>query len=354
MKKIKILQLVIVSILILFIAGCEKDKITSPFSVKTENNAKLLLFLEEEGDIINKIPLPVMEAYEVFNNLSNCLVLDLRDNSDYLKGHIQGAKNILKDSLFTYVNVNYAKFSKVVLISASGQSSAYYSALLHLAGFSNVYYMNYGMASWNAFFSSVWIDRIDTTWEGIFSSTINPKRDYSSLPAINLNSPAESMLDFVQKKIADLIKEGFDEDYDSFSSKSTIIFGYWVNMKAQFYTICIGPEMLYFSNPYTTNTYHPVGAVFYKVPPYPSDFRSVSYLQTLPNNGSIAIYSGTGQESAFYVAYLRLLGYDAKSILFGMNTIDYDMLFHSPEISPFAFNASHIMNYPYFTGSSGK
>ncbi|MFA6598443.1 MAG: rhodanese-like domain-containing protein [Ignavibacteriaceae bacterium] len=354
MKKIKILQLVIVSAILFFIAGCEKDKITSPFSAKTENNAKLLLFLEEEGDIINKIPLPMIEPYDVYNNLSNCLVIDLRDNPDYLKGHIGGAKNILKDSLFNYVKVNYLKFNKVVLVSASGQSAAYFSSLLHLAGFSNIYYMNYGMASWNMFFSAVWTDRIGKSEGAVFSNTFYPKNGYSPLPEINLNSSGESMEDFVQTRISNLIKEGFNEDYSSVYSKSTMIFSYWIDNKTQFYTVCVGPIMLYSSNPYTTNTYHPVGAVFYQIPPLPSDFRSVNYLQTLPSNGSIAIYSGTGQESAFYIAYLRLLGYDAKSILFGMNNIDYYMLSHSPEISPYAFNNSYIMNYPYFTESNGK
>jgi rhodanese-related sulfurtransferase len=108
--------------------------------------------------------------------------------------------------------------------------------------------------------------------------------------------------------------------------------------------------MLYSSNIFIENTYHPLNVVFYKVPPDPSDFRSTSYLQTLPINKPIAIYSGTGQESAFYTAYLRLLGYDVKSILFGANNLLYEMLFRSPEIRIFAFTSSSIMNYPYVTG----
>jgi hypothetical protein len=112
--------------------------------------------------------------------------------------------------------------------------------------------------------------------------------------------------------------------------------------------------MLYSSSPFTTNTYHLVGAVLYQIPPGPADFRSVTYLQTLPSADSIAIYSGTGQESAFYSAYLRLLGYKARSILFGMNNIDYYMLLRAPEIIPYAFAPSYIMNYPYSTGPGSK
>ena len=349
----KILQFFIVPLIILLVTGCEKDKITAPFSVQTENSAKFLLYLEGEGDIINNILLSVIQAEDVYNNLSNYLIIDLRDSSVYLEGHIDGAKNIPKDSLIYYIGTNYTKFSKVVLVSASGQSAAYNSSLLRIAGFTNVYYMNYGMASWNTFFSSVWTDRLTTYPDlGIFSHTLYPKKNYSPLPNISLNSPAQSMKDFVQTRINALIKEGFNEDFNSVSSKSALTFNDWVNTNPKIYLICTGPAMLYNSNPYSTNTYHPTGAVLYQVPPDPSDFRSISYLQTLPPDSTFAIYGGTGQESAFYTAYLRLLGYDARSVLFGMNNIDNGMLSHSPIISPYAFKTDYIMNYPYIKSTS--
>lgn len=39
---------------------------------------------------------------------------------------------------------------------------------------------------------------------------------------------------------------------------------------------------------------------------------------------SVVIYCYTGQTSAFTTAYLRILGYDAKSLLFGTNGMFYD------------------------------
>jgi len=351
MKRIKLLKFLIIPVIFLLLAGCEKDKITAPFSVKTENSAKLLLYLEEEGDIINKLPIPVLTATEVYNNLSNYLVIDLRENSVFLQGHIEGAKNMGNDSLFNYININYTRFNKVVLVSASGQSAAYYSSLLNVAGFSNVYYMNFGMASWNVLFSSVWIDRLNTDPEySFFSHTDYDKRSYSSLPDIELTSSGETKKELLTQRIDSLIKEGFNEDYNSIGSKATMIFSSWSNLHSNLYTICVGPMMLYNSSPFTTNTYHLVGTVLYQIPPGPADFRSVTYLQTLPSNETITIYSGTGQESAFYTAYLRLLGYDAKSILFGMNNIDYYMLLRADEIIPYAFQPSTIMNYPFETG----
>ena len=53
------------------------------------------------------------------------------------------------------------------------------------------------------------------------------------------------------------------------------------------------------------------------------DLRSTNNLQTIPTNKTVAIYDVNGQVSAKIVAYLRVLGYDAKSILFGANTLFY-------------------------------
>lgn len=351
-KKIALQFFISVAIIIL-VTGCEKDKITTPFLVKTDNSAKLLFYLEEQGDIINNILQPVVQAAEVFNNLNNYLIVDIRDSSDFLNGHIEGAKNISTDSLFKYIKINSTRLTKVVLISASGQSAAYCTSLLRIAGFTNIYYMNYGMASWNLFFSAVWTNRLSTYPDfSIFTHAFYHKKPYSDLPQINLSTPAESMAEFVNERTDALIREGFNENFNTLLSKTSLTFNYCVNANPPFYTICTGPVMLYSSSPLSTNTYHPLGAVLYQVPPDFSDLRSGTNLQTLPPDGSIAVYSGTGQESAFYTAYLRLLGYDARSVLFGMNNIDYGMLFHSPEIITYAFKTEYIMNYPYFTGNS--
>ncbi len=51
-----------------------------------------------------------------------------------------------------------------------------------------------------------------------------------------------------------------------------------------------------------------------------------TFLNTLPTNKKIAVYCYTGQTSAHVAAYLRVLGYDAKSILFGVNGMAHDTM----------------------------
>jgi len=69
--------------------------------------------LKKREILLIKILLPVIQAVEVYNNLNNYLVIDLRDSSAFLKGHIEGANNIPNDSLFNYIGTNYTRFSKV-------------------------------------------------------------------------------------------------------------------------------------------------------------------------------------------------------------------------------------------------
>ncbi len=67
-------------------------------------------------------------------------------------------------------------------------------------------------------------------------------------------------------------------------------------------------------------------------------------LKTLPTDKTIVVYCYTGQTSSFLSAYLRLLGYDAKSLLYGANAMIYDIM---KDLGWTTFKDSYIMNYDY-------
>jgi hypothetical protein len=70
----------------------------------------------------------------------------------------------------------------------------------------------------------------------------------------------------------------------------------------------------------------------------------------LPIDRPIAIYCYTGQNSAFVVAYLRLIGYDAKGLLYGtnsfMNGIMVEEKIHN------AFTEKMILELPLSSGGA--
>ncbi|RLD92338.1 MAG: hypothetical protein DRJ13_16695 [Bacteroidetes bacterium] len=54
------------------------------------------------------------------------------------------------------------------------------------------------------------------------------------------------------------------------------------------------------------------------------DIAMDAALKTLPTDKTIVVYCYTGQGSANLTAYLRLVGYDAKSLKYGTNAMIHD------------------------------
>ncbi len=54
------------------------------------------------------------------------------------------------------------------------------------------------------------------------------------------------------------------------------------------------------------------------------DLYSTAFLNTLPTDKTVVVYGYTGQVSASIATYLRILGYDARSLKFGINGMAYD------------------------------
>ena len=49
-------------------------------------------------------------------------------------------------------------------------------------------------------------------------------------------------------------------------------------------------------------------------------------LLTLPTDETVVVYCWTGQTAAATIAYLTVLGYDVRSIKFGVNSMIFDAL----------------------------
>ena len=139
--------------------------------------------------------------------------------------------------------------------------------------------------------------------------------------------------------------------------------------------ICFGDDSLYYGvvtgepskeNPFNIyNGGHYRNTYLYKWEV--RTFHSAFELHSLPPDNFIGIYSYSGQESAYVAAYLTLLGYEAKSVLFGAHTIlasQFDRTVYKYGLggtivrsyekptwfAQFGFNEADIRNYPYETG----
>lgn len=341
---IRILYIASFAIALLLTQGCEKDKSIVAPVINIEQGAELLQLLEGKGDYVNNSFIPFISADELYLKKDSVVIIDVRRSSDYLDGHIEGALNISSSLLFdslTALNTGRT----IVLISGTGEASAYYTFLLRVAGLNNVFTLNFGMGSWNNYFAKVWLDRLrDYPEASAFTTEIKEKDSLHQLPDPGLDrdkSIEESML----LKIKDMIASGFTEETNSNPSIASVYFDDVADELHKYHIICAGPRVLYYS--YLLGTYHLNNSMNYLTFPYLSDFRSTSYLQSLPDKQQILVYSGSGQESAFITAYLRLLGYNASSILLGCNNFSHSMLNVTAEIRVYQFNNSVVKSYPY-------
>jgi len=363
----------IISIIVIANLRCIEENIAVNSTEELDNSALLLREFEERGDFINSDEFPALiSADSVFTELDNFTVIDVRNLSDFLQGHITNSVNVTKENLYDYVAGLENNKNKILLVSNTGQAAAYYLTLLRYAGFKNVYSLKFGIAVWNDNFAHLWKNNFNN-FINDSSSPFNPQYDFNHiaqyykassnrLPELQLSKENLTVTEIAEERIRAAINLGFDEKSSGeIITENTVGIEYitWKNYKNtnEFFIICFANTALYF-RPNTSRgcllqcSGHPWGTYLYNAfPPY-GDLRSTADLQSLPNNKPIIIYSFTGERSAMAVAYLKMLGYDARSVVFGGHYMFRSRFittnFYSSELlASFGIQESSFKNYPY-------
>lgn len=325
--------------------GCLEEVIPPSLTGELNLTAEMLVYIEKQGDFANSNLAPALvTAQEVFDNLDNYLILDLRTQDEFFVGHIENSINITADSLYDYIADHHnSGYPKIVLASKNAQSSAYFASLLRLAGFGKVYSLKYGMASWNIDFADEWLNAVgDDPNVFTFTNYYYPKNDLTDLPNPPIDNPNASIEEIIQSRIKKIINGGFNFTNSYCTNLSSV---------GDAYLICYGTAL--YGAPLSGTLGglgHPEETVSYSDSPF-FEFRSINYLQTLPNSSDIVIYSYSGQLSACMTAYLKILGYKVKTFLFGANSLFYSRMITTGELMDYAFTSSDIMNFDYVIGN---
>ena len=88
-------------------------------------------------------------AIRLMNNEDDALIIDIRAEADYKKGHIKGAKNIpLTDMTAGLEKYTTYKNKSVLIYCNSGNSATRAIKLLKAAGFDKVNNLEGGIAAW--------------------------------------------------------------------------------------------------------------------------------------------------------------------------------------------------------------
>jgi rhodanese-related sulfurtransferase len=194
-------------------------------------------------------------------------------------------------------------YDKVIIACYTGQTAAYVTTLANMAGH-EVSSLAFGMSSWNPATAGKWNSNAKNTYATQLETTSNPKAEEGTMPV--LETGFETGAEILEARIAEVNSAGF-------GAATITAADVWANPE-DYYIVNYWPESNYIKG-------HIPGAIQYEPN---SSMLTTADLKTLPTDKTIVVYCYTGQGSAFLCAYLQVLGYDAKSLLFGINGMATD------------------------------
>ncbi len=321
MKEFKSSVFLIFIIIMLPYTGCTGKKTQNNQKTISEISKKpvtipgetsmLFKYLQTNGDYVNSREFPSLIKASVVNEElgKNILVIDLRTSKQFSEGHIKGAVNKQFEELPSYfeTGIKPFEFDKIILVSDNGQVSSYTASLLRLMGYGNVYSMRWGMSAWNISYANQgWLKGISGKYEANLDVKDNEKPDSQGMPELKTG--------FISgEQIADArFRKVFSDGTADILISADEVFK--------------NPQNYFIINLERKDKYddgHIAGAVRYK----PGETLGFAdEMATIPDGKTVVVYCGTGHNSGFATAYLRLFGYDARTLKYGNNGFMYDKM----------------------------
>ncbi|HEX2976307.1 MAG TPA: rhodanese-like domain-containing protein, partial [Bacteroidales bacterium] len=271
----------------------------------------LLKDLKENGDYVNSKDYPsLIKAAIVHENLGkNIHVIDIRTPEQFTQGHIKGAVSKKFGDLPAYfeTGIKPFKFDKIVIVSEDGSLASYTTSLLRLMGYSNVYAMRWGMSAWNSDYAKKgWLKDVSGKYEDKLQTMENLRIAGTSLPELNTGLSAGPEI------ATAMFKKLFEEGTANVLITADEVFA--------------NPSAYYIINLERKDKYedgHIPGAIRYKPE---STLGFPEEMSSIPADKTVVVYCGTGHNSGFATAYLRLFGYNARTLRYGNNGFMHDRM----------------------------
>ncbi len=234
--------------------------------------------------------------------LDTYYIMDIRSNTDFLTAHIEGANNVAFSDILTTA----ATTTKPILVVCyTGQTACYATALLRLYGYPSTRSLKWGMSGWNPDNAGPWNSKIGSNLADGHSNW-----SYQGAPAnIVFDEPTISTTltngeAILKQRVEAVVAAGFGAATASGSD------------------VLNNPSQYFVNNYFSEGDYSGFGHINGAYRILPLTLSDNSYLGLDPAaNAKVVNYCYTGQTSAVLTACLRVLGYDAYSMTFGMNGI---------------------------------
>lgn len=298
MKYSKLLAWMLVMILAFGVVGCSDDDDDDPVGPTKTN------YFQDAAEVgftyFNDYSTANIPAATVYDNMLNdvdMFIIDWRRADAYAAGHIEGAVNWTAPDLVDNLDLLPTDML-IVNVCYSGQTASQITSAMHLLGYDNARNMLFGMCSWVA--EGSWGNL--TSYGYDLETTSNTMTETFDYPT-DLNVVAAD----VDEALADAI--------DAYLTAGT------QNKNAEdVYNMIADGEDVFVINYWPVADYeagHIPGA--FQLTPKSWD---MDVLAQIPTDMPVVIYCYTGQTSSQVTMYLNALGYDAYSLLFGMNAIN--------------------------------
>jgi rhodanese-related sulfurtransferase len=296
------------------------------------NETSLLLKdLESNGDYVNSQVFPSLIKASIVNESlgKNILVIDLRSPKLFFEGHIKGAVNKKFEELPSYFETGIKPFTfdKIIMVCEDGQVSSYTTSLLRLMGYGNVFSMRWGMSAWNKKSAQEgWLKGVSGKYETSLENKVNERPTSVGMP--DLNTGLTTGEEIGKARFAKLFKEGTG------------------NILISADEVFANPQKYYIINLERKDKYedgHIPGAVRYKPE---GTLGFTEEMASIPTDKTLVVYCGTGHNSGFATAYLRLFGYDARTLRYGNNSFMYNkMVKQRAALSWLPFTTADVNNF---------
>jgi len=293
--------------------------------------AQLLKDLKESGDYVNSKAYPsLIKASIVKENIGkNILIVDLRSSKQFSDGHIKGAVNKKFEELPSYfeTGIKPFEFEKIIMVSDDGQLSSYTTCLLRLMGYGNVYSMRWGMSAWNEKYAKEgWLSGVSGKYEEKLENQVNERPTALGMPDLRTNLSTGAEIGTAR------FKKVFEEGTSNVFITADEVFS--------------NPQKYYIINLERKDKYedgHIPGSVRYKPE---GTLGYVDEMASIPADKPVVVYCGTGHNSGFATAYLRLFGYDAHTLKYGNNGFMHErMIKERTLLSWLPFGSEEVNNF---------
>jgi len=307
---------------ILLFSGCsgnnseKKQKLVPTREVKIPvdlgNETSLLLkILKENGDYINSQVFPSLIKASIVNESldKNILVIDIRSSKLFSEGHIKGAVNKKFEEVPAYfeTGIKPFKYDKIIIVCEDGQVSSYTTSLLRLMNYGNVYSMRWGMSAWNNKYAQEgWLKGVSGKFESKLENQVNERLPSSRMPELKTGMTTGEEISTAR------FRKLFEEGTGNVLITADEVFS--------------NPQKYFIANLDRKDKYedgHIPGAVRYKPE---TTLGFIDEMASIPTDKTVVVYCGTGHNSGFATAYLRLFGYDARTLKYGNNSFMYDKM----------------------------